>query len=325
MSSQRRRGSRRVADVLARATAIYERLIQGDATRDELVEHVRSTAGRSIYGASPEDSLRHDLDQLALLGFEVRVISPGHLYRLAQIEPRFPLPLAREHVETLAAVRRGLAKSMYAETVEGLVARLRPFLPHSLRPLLDREPLLRLGVPLLDDLSPHMQTAQLFRKAQRERRRFAFTYTSPAQPAPLRHTVEPEGMEERDGHVYFEGYSPDIGVPLQFRLDRVEAGSAEVLPSRFAEGRARRPIRIRYRLSPVVARLGATRRFEGHVETPLPDGWVEVGAETLDLFWAGKTLLKYGEHCVVLEPPELVAEMKRVVGEMARNYGVGNG
>jgi predicted DNA-binding transcriptional regulator YafY len=70
-----------------------------------------------------------------------------------------------------------------------------------------------------------------------------------------------------------------------------------------------------------VARLGATRRFDKHHEKKLDDGWVEVSAETRDLFWASKILLKYGENCVVLEPPELVTEMRRVVIEMARNYG----
>jgi predicted DNA-binding transcriptional regulator YafY len=54
----------------------------------------------------------------------------------------------------------------------------------------------------------------------------------------------------------------------------------------------------------------------------LEDDWVEVTAETRDVFWASKTLLKYGENCVVLEPAELVAEMKKVVKGMARNYGL---
>ncbi|HKZ69594.1 MAG TPA: WYL domain-containing protein, partial [Anaerolineales bacterium] len=63
-------------------------------------------------------------------------------------------------------------------------------------------------------------------------------------------------------------------------------------------------------------------RFENHAETHLDDGWVEVTAETRDLFWASKTLLKYGENCIVLEPFELVAEIKRVVKGMAGNYGV---
>jgi len=37
---------------------------------------------------------------------------------------------------------------------------------------------------------------------------------------------------------------------------------------------------------------------------------------------SSKKLLKYGENCQVLEPPELVQEMKRVVREMAKIYGI---
>jgi predicted DNA-binding transcriptional regulator YafY len=67
---------------------------------------------------------------------------------------------------------------------------------------------------------------------------------------------------------------------------------------------------------------GATRRFRNHQEERQEDGSLVVTAEIdeSELFWVSKTLLKYGENCVALEPPELVAEMKRVVGQMARNY-----
>jgi predicted DNA-binding transcriptional regulator YafY len=248
---------------------------------------------------------------------------PGHRYRLTRIEPRLPLPLTREHVETLAAVRRAFSKTLYGDTLEDLIVRLRPFIDPNLRPLLDREPLLKLNTPLIDDLAPHQLTLNKLRRAQEQRLRFSFRYRSPLQPdaRPVRHIIEPETLEERDGHVYFEGYSLDTEQVLQFRLDRAEPGSAEVLPAKFPGRRTRRPIKIRYRLSPAIARYGASRRFDKHEELVLADDWVEVTAETKDLFWASKILLKYGENCVVVEPPELVAEMKRVVGEMARNYG----
>jgi len=318
------RGSRKTVDVLARAAIIYSVLAQeGEATRAELVARVRDALGTSAYGAAPEDALRHDLNMLALLGFEVAVMR-GHRYQLTYREPLFPLPLRPEHIETLAAVRRALEKTLYGETVEDLIRRLRPFIAPSLRPLLDREPVLKLNTPLIDDLAPHHITLNKLRRAQEQQLRFSFLYRSPLQPdsRPVRHTIEPETIEERAGHVYFEGYSVDTEQILQFRLDRVELGSAEVLPSKFPGQRERRPISICYRLSPSIARYGASRRFDQHAETVLPDGWVEVRAETKDLFWASKILLKYGENCIAVEPPELVAELKRVVWEMARNYGI---
>ena len=314
-------GSRASAEVLARAAVIYDRLCKGDSTRAELIAAVRAALGDSAYGTAPEDSLRHDLDWLGRLGFEVEMVS-GHRYHLARFNPKFPIPLMREHVTTLAAMRAMFQGTVYAESIESLFNRVREFLSPAIRATLDRKPLLRLSPPLLDNLVPYEETLQLFRKAVYEQRRLSFVYHTPAHPEPERHVIEPETLEEREGHLYFEGYSPNAGIVLQFRLERVEPGSVEVLPSKFGAGRQRRLIRIRYRLSPQVARFGATRRFENQTETRLDDGWVEVTAETRDVFWASKTLLKYGENCVALEPPELVAEMKRVVRGMAGSYGL---
>lgn len=314
------RGSRRSDEVLARAAAIYTRLLQGEATRAELIAAVRAELGAEAYGAAPEDSLRHDLDWLERLGFKV-VTAPGHRYNLTQVNPRFPVPLTREQVEALAAARRAFEQTLYHKPMEGLAERLRPFLAPAMRPLLEREPMLRVEIPLLDNAPPSEEVLQKFRKAAHEQRRFSFVYRSPAGGKARRHTIEPEALEEREGHIYFEGYSPDYSQVLQFRLERVEAKSVEILPTRFPT-RRRRATPIRYRLSPTVARFGATRRFPNHTETTLPDGWVVVNAETRDLFWASKVLLKYGENCVALEPPELVKEMRRVVTQMAQNYGL---
>lgn len=315
-------GSRGSSEVLARAALIYDRLCKAESTRAELIAHVRSVLGEAAYGAAPEDSLRHDLDWLERLGFGIEMTT-GHRYRLARFTPKFPIPLTREHVTTLSAVRWMFQGTVYAESIDSLFNRVRDFLSPSLRTALDRKPVMRLSPPILDNLAPHEQTLAQFRKAVYEQRRLSFVYHSPSHPEPQRHIIEPETLEEREGHLYFEGYSPDFGHVLQFRLERVEPGSAELMPAKFGSGRKRRPIKIRYRLSPAVARFGATRRFENHVETRLEDDWVEVTAETRDLFWASKTLLKYGENCIVLEPSELVAEIKRVVQGMAGNYGVG--
>lgn len=315
-------GSRKTIDVLSRAAVIYGVLIeQYDATRDELIARVRKALGPAAYGAAPEDALLRDVKWLWQLGYEI-VPAEGYRYRLVGFDPLLPLPITREDVETLAAVHKALSTTLYAESTEHLIASLRPFILPNLQPLLDAEPLLKLGIPLLDNLAPHQTTLQLFRRASEQRRQLTFMYQSPAQAEaePIRHTIEPDVIEERDGHVYFEGYAPEYGNVLRYRLDRVEPGSAEVLPTRYAGGRQRPASKLRYKLSPAVASLGATRRFEKHRERKLADGWVEVSGETRDLFWASKILLKYGENCVVLEPVELAAEMKRVAGEMARNY-----
>jgi hypothetical protein len=104
----RRTGSRSADTVLARAMAIIEILTEGDLSRQEHFNSVIRRLGPDVYGTAPEDSLRHDLDQLERLGFEVKIL-PGHLYHLQHVAPRFPLPLTREHVSTLAAMRRAMS------------------------------------------------------------------------------------------------------------------------------------------------------------------------------------------------------------------------
>jgi predicted DNA-binding transcriptional regulator YafY len=96
-----------------------------------------------------------------------------------------------------------------------------------------------------------------------------------------------------------------------------------LLPAKVTSAeKPRRPLTLLYRLSKEFARQGATRRFRNHTEEREADGALVVTAEIdeTELFWASKTLIKYGASCVALEPPELVAEMKRVVEQMALNY-----
>jgi hypothetical protein len=57
-------GNRRNAAMLKRAAAVYARLLEGDANRDELIAHVRATVGTEAYGRAPEDALAHDLEQI---------------------------------------------------------------------------------------------------------------------------------------------------------------------------------------------------------------------------------------------------------------------
>ena len=158
--------------MLSRAAVVYGVLIeQDDATRDELIARVRKALGLAAYGAAPEDALLRDVKWLKQLGYEI-VPTEGYRYRLVRFDPL--LPLTREDVETLAAVRKALAATLYAESIEHLVSGLRPFLQPNLRPLLDTEPLLKLSAPLLDNLAPQQTTLRLFRRAREQRRQLYF-------------------------------------------------------------------------------------------------------------------------------------------------------
>ena len=77
-----------------------------------------------------------------------------------------------------------------------------------------------------------------------------------------------------------------------------------------------------YQLAPQLARSGVTR----HPEITIleieqrDDGSALVRGETDSLFWAVRTLLRYGPNCRVLGGAEMLAEMRHTVTAMARQY-----
>jgi len=54
------------------------------------------------------------------------------------------------------------------------------------------------------------------------------------------------------------------------------------------------------------------------------DGSVLVRGWTDNLFWAVRSLLHYGPNCRVVGGPELLSEMRRIVGQMTELYGLGS-
>ena len=143
-----------------------------------------------------------------------------------------------------------------------------------------------------------------------------FSYRSLREGKEHVHIVEPQPLVFERGHVYLNGWSPEYGKTLRFRLDYILPGSAEVLPTRIAQSRPS-PVSyvLRYQLSPVIARNGVSQHFaDQHVDLHT-DGSATVTARITDLFDARRILLSYGLHCVVLEPPELVKQMRAVAAD----------
>ena len=148
-----------------------------------------------------------------------------------------------------------------------------------------------------------------------------FTYRSLKEGKEYTHVIEPQPLVFERGHVYLTGWSPEFGKSLRFRLDYILPGSAAMLPTRIAKSRPS-PISyvLRYQLSPVIARNGVSQHFADQQVDMHPDGSATVTARITDLFDARRTLLSYGENCTVLEPPELVEQMRVVAAEFSKKY-----
>ena len=326
----RRRGSRSTRLVAKRALAMLARLLEGEATRQELLRAVVVEMGEEAYGESPVDSFHRDCRFLRQLGFEVRYRrSLGTYYLAGQSHPSLRLHLSPAELEVLAAIRNAFRGLPHAKGMEALMTRIETRLPPESRQALRREPLLSFSFGPAGELEPHEGTLRVVERAIKSKRQLMFEYRSPIYPEdelPKRHVVEAYDLEYRDGHLYFQGRGVRGGEVLTYRVDRIVPGSARVLPTKFVpRQRLHRWRTIRYRLAPEIARFGASKRFLNQREEKQPDGSVIVTGETHDLFDATRKLLKYGSGCQVLEPPELVAEMKRVVREMAKIYEIGEG
>ena len=70
----------------------------------------------------------------------------------------------------------------------------------------------------------------------------------------------------------------------------------------------------------MIARNGVSRHFDAQHVDLHADGSATVTARITDLFDARRILLSYGENCTVLEPPELVKQMRTVAADFSRKY-----
>lgn len=148
-----------------------------------------------------------------------------------------------------------------------------------------------------------------------------FAYRSLREGKEHIHIIEPQPLVFERGHVYLNGWSPEYGKSLRFRLDYILPGSAEMLPTRIAKSRPS-PISyvLRYELSPIIARNDVSRHFADQVVESHPDGSATVTARITDLFDARRILLSYGENCTALEPPVLVEQMRKVAADFSKKY-----
>jgi predicted DNA-binding transcriptional regulator YafY len=330
-------GKRR-SSILAfyRRLTLLGRLLRGPAGREALFAAVDQELGPDALGPAPERVLESDLAALRReWDAEIRYERAGQVYRLAEIP--FPLiDLSEPDLTALAFLYSVFTpEAPQGPAVRALLDRLVSLLPGERRRQVERLrtiPDLELGVLDPEGIAPDVWEA--VEQAAVTRRQLSFRYRplrrAAGAPEEEEHRVEPYGVAFVDGHYYLEGHCARLraGVEVRtevgrrrYRLSRLLPGTVQVLPDKLPPGR--RPARtytLRYRLAPTIAGGGVSPRFPETRVTPLPDGWVEVEAQTVDLWRARQVLLRYAENCRVLEPPELVQDMREAAAAMARLY-----
>lgn len=325
--------------VLRRCLAIIRRVQRGPARWQDLVEAVQRKEP-DAYGDATGKALRkrleNDLRRIReILGVDLYYSrrEGGYIIRDVWL-PLLDLP--DEDLATLAWLAETFGPdSPQYEQVHGMINRLRLFLG------MDRQAEILRCRPVLtvdklcprdtDSIPPSIQ-AQL-EQAVKERRWVVLDYVSPQHEdqSPRRHWVAPLQYfyDTTRGHYYLRGWCREITGPegvnrvdrlLSYRVGRIKGVQIlpDVIPSSFPRPR----YRVVYELAPEVARLGVSlhREIIGQQVEPRADGSALVRGETEDLFSVVQMLLRYGDRCRVLGGPELLAEMRRTVREMAKIY-----
>ena len=180
------------------------------------------------------------------------------------------------------------------------------------------------AVPHVDASEPQLPALL---EAVRDGRAVHFDYRKAGAPVPQLRTVEPWGVLSWRGRWYLVGLDRDRGEERSFRLSRVEGAVNAIGPG----GAVQRPegvdllkhVRSRSPDTTSRARIrikgtgsGALRRLEHRM-----DGDVMVLSFS-DLNWFAGMIASSGTSAVALEPPELVAAVRRrleiAAGEPAR-------
>jgi len=177
------------------------------------------------------------------------------------------------------------------------------------------------------------RVGEIIQRAVNQHRKLTFNYLSPrrADRQSVFHEIAPYQIRFQGGHWYLRGYSLnpsawDETTFLRFRISYiVDDEQLKVLPTK-VETHHRKPprFRVHYWLAPEIGRGEISHRFEEIQITRNADGSAEVQAVTDDVWDAARTLLTYGESCIVLGGNDLLQETRKRVKQMAKNYNFYN-
>lgn len=326
------RGIRRDSQLTTqRRLGLLRMLLRGPAHAEALIADLRQLLGDDIYPADARTALRHDMAALRE-GFDCTIVFHQHEgYRIVDPGMLTLLDLNEPELTALALLFAAIEEGALPQTqaLIQLQERLRALLPEQQRLQITQivpSPRLHTAVAqprrvtqLIDRLQPMLSKCEI-----------TFQYRSPYTAAEVleTHRVAPYELIQREGFTYLEAYCLDSsltklrGRTLTYRLDRIEPRSLRRLSRQLPPNRyARRSYRLCYTLAAGIARRqDVPLWFEGSTCSYQPDGSAIVEACITDLWQARQILLRYREHCRVLEPPELIEMMRESAERITLMY-----
>ena len=320
-----------------RRLLLIRALLRGAATSGALIAAINAELGEQGYPEAAAAALKHDFDALkGEYGCQISYDRPSRRYQLAELGELALLDLPDACMEALAFLEasfpEGSGMPEHAN-LRALLERVVLLLPPARQAQhRRRRSTMRLGVGGGGGrIDP--QVLAVVKRAIDARRELQFDYRSTFDhDAPRRHRVAPYEITFRpEGHGYLDATllettprgSEPTHASIDYRLDRIVAGSVLILPTMLPPARISPPsYALRYTLLPQVARRRDVATYFPYTQVAYrDDGSAEVTATITNLWQARQILLRYGDACLVHEPSELVALFRSTTAGLARLYG----
>lgn len=335
MVEQARRGGNKRSSQLIHRRRLFlvRRLIRGSATGRVLVADANNAFPDVLDGIYPSDAaaaLRHDIAALRE-EYNCEILrSQDGAYVLISPGDLTVLDLPDDEIDAVAFLI-----DTYAESDLPLAGQIRTFLER-ITLLIPEERRNRLremtALPRVDRPRAPARGVEAMMSLLKEvirKREVEFDYCSPHTPdgAALHHRVAPLEFVYREGHTYLDAFCLQSDVPalrgefVLYRLDRIVPDSVRRLPHALRHDYRRPTYALRYWLAPAVARTRDVAYWFPKSEiTYADDGSAMVTAVTNDLWRAHQILMRYREHCRVIEPAPLVEMMRESAQRLAALY-----
>lgn len=322
-----------------RRLVLVRRLLRGPATIPELISAAEAEQGEDAYPPAAEVAVKHDLQSLRdEFGCKIRYQRRLQAYALEDLGDLALLDLPDDGLEALSFLDASFPDDAPIggnDRIRLLIGRIYALLPAARREALGRQfvlPRMVWSATYREQLDGRILNT--LRKAIELRRQIAFDYCSnyDVDAQPHRYQVAPYEIFFRDGHTYLDStvmLSPPDRTKLRhrtipFRIDRIVRGSMRMLPEPIPEERPPQPVySLVYVLAPAVARnRDVAHWFPQTIVEYQEDGSARVSAQVTNLWQARQILMRYIEHCQVLEPPELVDMIRETVAHLAVLYSI---
>jgi predicted DNA-binding transcriptional regulator YafY len=312
--------------------------LRGPAIAADLIAAVQMELGDEGYPPAATAALKHDFDALkAEYGCQIAFQRERGVYILRDLGELALLDLPPECMEALAFLDASFpAGSALPDQA-------------NLRALLDR--VLHLLPTARQEQHQHHRAAMqlrlpsgtsridssvlaIIKRAIEERRELAFQYWSTFDTDMARHhRVAPYGIFFRpEGHAYLDATLLEVTplggetlhAAIDYRLDRIVVGTVHILPQMLPSQRLQpMTYTLRYWLHPIVARRHDVAAYFPSTQIVYQDDGSAIVTATMTNLWQTRqVLLRYGDACHVLDPPELVSLFRTTAAGLARHYDV---